>query len=166
MGKDDNRFRRQGLPGETEGNGLLSDFMAHGALIPGRIPRVPGAKRPRIMGIDEMKVLAEHALFMYIIPEAWRHNKDPTSPSSVRAAPAATLATAAPRNIRSDDARKVELCFDNKQYLILGAIGKERCCDYPPGGDRPTCWNCPWSTPPGLEGLKDFGLTYHDIMAA
>jgi hypothetical protein len=132
-------FAAKGFSCETEGNGLRSDFIAHGARIPGGIPQVPGAKSPRIMGIEEMKVLAKHALFMYIIPEAWRHNKDANVTILDTGRACGDFSDYRPENIRSNDARKVELCFDNKQYLMLGAIGRERCCDYPPGADRPTC---------------------------
>ena len=157
-------FAAKVFSGETEGNGLLSDSMAHGALIPGGVPR--GAKSPRIMGVDEMKALAKHALFMYLIPEAWRNNKDANVAILDTGRACGNFGDYRPENIYSGDAKKVELCFNNTQYLMLGAIGRERCCDYPPGAPSPTCYNCPWSTPPGLDHLQDFGLTYQDIMNA
>ncbi|KAK4129674.1 glycoside hydrolase family 18 protein [Parathielavia appendiculata] len=110
-------FAAKVFAGEPEGNGLLSDFMANGAFIPGGVP--PGEESPRLMGVDEMKELAKHALFMYIIPEAWRHNKDANVAILDTGRACGDFSDYRPENIHSADAEKVELCFDNKQYLML-----------------------------------------------
>jgi hypothetical protein len=48
--------------------------MSGGALIPGGVPR--GSVQRTTLTADEMKFLVKRALFMHIIPTAWKNNKD------------------------------------------------------------------------------------------
>ncbi|KAK4120167.1 hypothetical protein N657DRAFT_170457 [Parathielavia appendiculata] len=157
-------YARKVFAGTAEGNGLLSDFMANGALIPGGVPK--GMKSPRLMGVDEMKDLAKHALFMYIIPEAWRHNKDANVAILETGRACGDFSEYKDEVIFTTTAKKVELCFEDKQYLMLGAIGPQQRCINNPGSSFPYCENLPFSEPPGLDNLQEFGLTYQDIMTA
>jgi hypothetical protein len=158
------RFAGQLFSGEDEGNALLTKFMAEGALIDGGVPI--GTDQPKIMDVGEMKNMAKRALFTYMIPVAWMNNKDANVAilETDNACRDFTGLTENQNVPRQEVAETVEFCWDNKQYLLLAAIGPFQTCQQNGPAPLPFCTRNLWSLPPGLEKLPDFGITHRDIM--
>ncbi len=156
-------FAAKVFSGEPEGNSLLQDFMAGGALIPGGVPR--GSPQPKILNVDEMKDLAKRALFMYMIPTAWKNNKD-ANVAILDTGRACGDFSDYDHHVPTSIAEQVEICFDSKQYLFLAAVGDFVTCWSWNAGPGSTCTPNDWSAPPGFEHLAEFGVAYKDIMNA
>ncbi|KAK0710574.1 hypothetical protein B0T21DRAFT_79855 [Apiosordaria backusii] len=155
-------FAAKVFSGEEQGNSLLTDFMAEGALIAGGVPR--GSATPKILRADEMKDLAKKALFTYMIPLAWEKNDDANVAILETENACGDFSNLWDLNVREVDARQVEFCFDNKQYLFLAAIGFHETCTQ--WGDSPfaDCVDNKFSLPPNLDKLGDFDVSYRDVM--
>jgi hypothetical protein len=156
-------FAASVFSGSDEGNTLLTKFMAEGALIPGGVPK--DTVGPKTLTADEMKELAKRSLFTYIIPEAWKNNKD-ANVAILQTENACGDYNLRDDNVSADDAKLVEFCFENKQYLLLAAIGRWQTCYQSPGSSFPYCEEHDWSLPPGLDKVGDFGISARDIMEA
>ena len=156
-------FAAKVFSGEPEGNSLLQDFMAGGALIPGGVPR--GSPQPKLLTVDEMKSLAKRALSLYMIPTAWKNNKD-ANVAILDTGRACGDFSDYSYHVPSSLAEQVEFCFNSKQYLLLAAIGDfETCHQWTPGGTT-DCFRNNWSAPPGFDNIPSFGVSYKDMMNA
>lgn len=159
-------FAAQVFSGDNDGNALLTKFMAEGALIEGGVPvEIEESSKPDVMNVVEMKNMAKRALFTYIIPVAWMNNEDANVAilETDNACHDFTGLTKDQNVPRQEVAELVEFCWENKQYLLLAAIGAHERCEHN-GGPFPFCTRNLWSLPPGIERLPDFGVTHKDIM--
>jgi len=153
--------------GTEDAIGNLTEIIADGALIPGGVAK--GSFAPKVLTAVTMKDLAKRALFLYLIPEAWKNNED---------ANVAVLSTGRDcddfreyenEHVPIDLAKKVQFCHPDtdKQYLLLAAIGDSvECPPTPPYGQPPYCPHRDWSAPPGLDKVGDFGISVQDLMKA
>ena len=158
-------FSAKVFSGTDGGNALLKDFMTDGALIPGGVPR--GSPTPELLTADEMKDLAKRALFMHIIPTAWKNNKDANVAILDTKRACGDFSTYTGQHVPVDVAKKVEFCLDGKnQYLFLAAVRVFQHCTQSPGAPVPYCEHSEWSAPPGIEKLSQFGIGYKDLMNA
>jgi hypothetical protein len=148
--------------GSAEGNGNLQALMANGALIPGGVP--VGSPQPEILNATIMKDMAKKAVFMYLIPEAWKLNED--SSVAILDTERSCGDTSSTTYVKSPTVKQVEVCYKNKQYLLLSAGEQFQSCWQNPGAPMPSCTHNDWDLPPGFVHLGEFGLDYKNIATA
>ncbi|KAK4663417.1 hypothetical protein QC763_608160 [Podospora pseudopauciseta] len=142
---------------------LLANFMAEGKLIGGGVPKEQ--PRPDILRVADMKDMIRRALFTFMIPVAWNNNDDANVAVLETGNACRTYGNLWQRYVREEDAKKAEFCFENKQYLLLAAMGPYQNC-YPFGtGGGQSCDHAFWSLPPGFDKLGEFNnISATDIM--